>query len=77
MSWKYFRENDSSSDEEEGEEEREAVGKVRKVEEVRSPSFVVFFLRAQLFRSCDCKTQPQVNASRESSRTLSLTAVLC
>jgi hypothetical protein len=55
MSWKYFLENDSSSDEEEGEEEREAVGKVSKVEEVRSPSFVVFFLRAHCFEAATVK----------------------
>lgn len=56
MSWKLFRENDDSSDEEEeGEEEREGVGKVRKVEEVRSPSFVVFFLRTHCFEAATAK----------------------
>jgi hypothetical protein len=54
MSWKYFLKNDSS-DEEEREEEREADRKVRKVEEVRSPSFVVFFLRAHCFEAATAK----------------------
>lgn len=55
MSWNFFRENDDKSDEEEGEEEREAVGKVRKVEEVRSPSFVVFFFRTHCFEAATVK----------------------
>ena len=54
MSWKYFLKNDSS-DEEEREEEREADRKVRKVEEVRSPSFVVFFLRTHCFEAATAK----------------------
>jgi len=54
MSGNFFLENDDNRDEEEGEEEREAVGKVRKVE-VRSPSFVVFFLRSHCFEAATVK----------------------